>query len=445
MDIVPHHELVEGEVPQHRRLFEVPAFVFHYASPDDAEHLAQVHAFAVLRKRVESRNLHLEELAQHLLQGDVEHRVLVTASDVVAAHCAPSCDLDRDQQQRRVAWSFRIVRLVPFQCTESQEEGVGSVLLHCRPGVAVEGGQSALELRLWKEGPEPLVAQVGADRGVVEIARDQRTVAGVVRAFSPGRNSADVQRLLAGEQVFDLVKAHGHYLDIAASARDAEQVVLHAQVQQLALPDGLLVHRRPGERVNLPWLAADARRRAGLSQDGVFPVRVDGPVFHKRQRTDVFLAAFFDVQEKSEVLGVVVDVRLSLDDGFVERQSVAFRHSCGLHKQHFVDARREAFRQKGAVVVDAVGEGAVDQPASRVSVRAVHNQQRMHSCGLEAACVEQSDVEAGGEPVTEYPAGQPDPLSAVLEACRRVAVGYSLLGEGFVDGSHLELHPFRPA
>ena len=85
MDVIPHYELAEREVAQDCLLYDVPVLLFHYLSSDGVEHQRGVDAAVILRQRIKAADGDVEHLAEQLKQGDVKHRVLVPASEDIAA------------------------------------------------------------------------------------------------------------------------------------------------------------------------------------------------------------------------------------------------------------------------------------------------------------------------------------------------------------------------
>src|SRR3546814_15261310 len=87
-------------------------------------------------------------------------RICVWSSDVSSSDLsyargrALAFDLDRHQDEWRTVAARFMLRLLPLQHAERQEERVGSALLEIRLGLAVEFHETRIELLLIALGPQ---------------------------------------------------------------------------------------------------------------------------------------------------------------------------------------------------------------------------------------------------------------------------------------------------
>ena len=95
VDIIPHYELVEGEVTQDSLLDHIPVLLLHDLRPYRIEYQRNVYAVSVLRQRVESPDSDIEHLAQKLQKRDVQHCILIPNPEHIPTGCRPSDKLDR--------------------------------------------------------------------------------------------------------------------------------------------------------------------------------------------------------------------------------------------------------------------------------------------------------------------------------------------------------------
>ena len=136
--VVPHDELAEGEEPHGGFLDDVPSGVRLDMCSHDGEDGAQVQPAVVLRQWAEPCESYLELLSQHLCERGVEGGLLLAHAQHIAA-CALPYQAHGQHDQRGVARHDALLRLVPLQQSQCQEQRVGAVLLHGCPRLAVEG------------------------------------------------------------------------------------------------------------------------------------------------------------------------------------------------------------------------------------------------------------------------------------------------------------------
>ncbi len=449
--VVPHQELREVVDAERHRLVHVPAAVLHHAAAHDVEHLVHVHAPAVLRQRAETGDLHLIDQTQLLQEGGVEHRVLLPPADGVAAGGAASHYLDRHEQQRSVTRLVRVLRLVPLERAEGEVERVRAGVLRVAR-LPVELLQALPELVLPQIGTEPAALQVGLHGIVRAVSGRQGAVPdGIVSILTwvdiaeAVREAEHAQALARGQAGLQPVQVGGDKLDAAPARTGVDEAVAHGEVQQLPLPEGLLVHHDLLERIDLRGAALYPLRPGVEGLSVALPVGVDVAALQQRQGTHVLLAGLRHVDEELELLACGADRALASLDGLVEGELTPLLHARRLEKEDVVDAPRPALREKGHVAVHAVGERAVDEPAAHAGVTSRQHDERVDARGLEAARVEKGHVKARRQTPAQHLVRQADALSALFEARRRAAVRDALLRESLVDSAHRVLHSSRQA
>ena len=85
VDIIPHDELIEREVTQDRLLDHVPVSLLHHLCSYCIEHQRSIYTITILRQRIEASDSDIEHLTKKLKHRDVQHRILIPASDHIAA------------------------------------------------------------------------------------------------------------------------------------------------------------------------------------------------------------------------------------------------------------------------------------------------------------------------------------------------------------------------
>ena len=134
---------------------------------------------------------------------------------------------------------------------------------------------------------------------------------------------------------------------------EIDQVVPQAQVQQLPLPDGVLVHGGRTVQVDLVRVRnplRDIRPEDRLLVDDV-AVRGQDAL---GDRADAGVAGRADIDIQQESVHVR-DCAGGLGGGLIERQPIPFQESRRLHQQDLVDAVRAALAQDRRIVVDRIG------------------------------------------------------------------------------------------
>ena len=128
VNVVPHDELVEREQAQHGFLQHVPLLLFGNGAAYVGENQLHVYPTLVFRQFLQRVEPDVETLLQQFGQRDVQYDVFVAlAYDIVVA--CPSHHVHRQQQDGSKARLFALLRLVPLQHAECQEQAVGTVLL----------------------------------------------------------------------------------------------------------------------------------------------------------------------------------------------------------------------------------------------------------------------------------------------------------------------------
>ena len=380
-----------------------------------------------------------EALPQELQEGDVQHRFLVPAADDVAAGGGLSDDFHGEKEDRGVARLRAGGCLEPFEQAQSEVERVGAILFHGRSGGPVQVGQGAFHVVLVEVGADALLQQLFADELVDGVGGVYGPVdAGADRNAVPvGRLAEDLEILVCRQGVLQFVDMDGNDRDGVLRQPGVQEVVPQGEVQQFPFPDDLLVH--------LGLLVDDDARGAQLFGSLVFPFGI--LVLDQRpasfaghphgQRADLSDPGTAYVDEEDEF--VVLQLPVGGETGVVESGAAGGVHAGRLHDEHLVDAFGNPFRQQGRVVVDAVREGVLDQPAAGEGVpfREDHDGVKAHR--FEAADVEHGHVQTIPELAAHHFVHEADPLAGRLETGRYGRIGDSLRRDGLVQGGHLHL------
>ena len=145
VDIVPHHELVEGEESEDALVQHFPAWLAGNGLADSIEDLGDIYAVLVGRQCVEVGNEELILLSQELNERDVQNSLLITHANEVAGAVADDVDgQEKDRSQTRLV---ALLGDKPAEHTNGDEEGVGAVLFHCCARAAIKVGQDGFQLR----------------------------------------------------------------------------------------------------------------------------------------------------------------------------------------------------------------------------------------------------------------------------------------------------------
>ena len=243
VQVVPHDELVEREQAQLGLFHHLPAFHVLDGMSHGVEDLDDVYAALVHGEGLQHTQVDGELLLQEFEQGRVDDRLLVAcAQHIVVARLTD--DVYGHQHHRGEAGQRAALALEPLQHAEHEEERVGAVLFERVARGAEDELQCVLQVLLVVVGDEVspllyllhhLLAEVGG-----LLARVVHTVGGGQDGLF-GIGVDDV--VLAGmEVVLQLVDAEGDEGDDASSQLAVDEVVAQREVEQLALPDGLLGH-----------------------------------------------------------------------------------------------------------------------------------------------------------------------------------------------------------
>ena len=160
-EILPHHELAEGELPEDALLRHREARQIAHGRAEDAEHLRHVHTGVVGRQRIESRHRKLVLHAQHLEERGVDDRLLVDPVYAVAFRHAAPLYPHRHQQNRRAVRRSRLgaTGLSPFKSAKREEQSVDAALLKVNPRRPVELLHPLVGLALRQRAPQVALAK----------------------------------------------------------------------------------------------------------------------------------------------------------------------------------------------------------------------------------------------------------------------------------------------
>ena len=375
-------------------------------------------------------------LPEHLKQRQVRDDVLAGPLDTPGR----LGDFHGNQENRgEVRRSAILVQ--PFQGTGSQVQRVGTILLQVVPGLLPDGVQLENRRLLGNVGMEPPVHHLLVRKLAQRILRrDFAEKAFGAQDTRPSLWDAEDMEARAVLQHPDhLFRAASHELEDAFLRMEIDQVVPQAQVQQLPLPDGVLVHGDGPVQVDFVRVRNPLRDSRPIHRLLVDDIAVRGQDA-LGNRADAGVAGRTDIDIQQETVHVR-DGAGGLGDGLAERHLIPFQESRSLHQQDLVDAVRAALAQDRRVVMDRIGRGLLDQPCTGIGVPLVDDDQRAQAHGLQAARVQERGVQAGGELPGEDILGEPHPLAAVGEGGWRVRIGDAFPGEGLIEGRHLHLRP----
>ena len=261
--VVPHHELAEREESQEGFLQHAPPLLLSDGQPHALHDALHIHAMVVEGQRVQRPQIDAKLLTEHLHQRGVEYDVFIAAADHIARGPTLAHQIYWQQQDGRIAWLRALVVLKPAQHAQRHEEAVGTVLLHGGAGGAVDILQGILQLR-FAEVRHQLVVQLLVHHLHTQVGRLEQTVVHAV--FGLQALCEAWQGLIAVtvlQQVFQLVDVEGDEWYHALAQLGIQQVVAQREVQQLALPDGLLGDRLGG------LVEVERKVIEGLQRDGV--------------------------------------------------------------------------------------------------------------------------------------------------------------------------------
>ena len=444
MDIIPHYELVEGEVTQDSLLDHVPVLLLHDLCPYRIEYQRNVYAASVLRQRIESTDGYIEHLAQKLQKRNVQHRILIPDPEHITAGCRPSDKLDRHKKHRSISRFLAERILIPSEQTKSQIKRIGSILLHrglCGP---IQVGKGRPQRSLLKIGVYPVLPEFLLDDLVDRVSRIDRLIEAVAHELA-----IPILRLRTHSEILVIGQGILQHADIGRDERDCtfchpqiKKVVPEGQVKKLPLPDGLLADYRLGiyDKISRAHI-----RRSGICPwliivlDHIVAFIIDGP---ERQRPDLAYPCPGHIEEVHEFLWVhyLVSGRIA---SLIETCLAAFVHGRTLYDKYLVHTVSHTFGNQRRVIIYAVRERIRNQPAPRKGMIIRQNHQRMQAGRLKAAGIQHGHIKA----VTHLEGHDiihcPDPLSLRLEAGRRDTICDRLLGNGLIDCGHLVFHPVR--
>ncbi len=95
-----------------------------------------------------------------------------------------------------------------------------------------------------------------------------------------------------------------------------------------------------------------------------------------------------------------------------------------LNKKKLFTALYKAFFKGGNIIHHAVGKGLFVKTAACKSVSAPETYERIESRSFKTGGIQHGQVKAGAKLLTDNYMRHPYPLSQILIACRRIAVGY---------------------
>ena len=143
VDVVPHHELAEREEPKEAAVLYLPARPACDLRADSREDPVDVIAALVHRELAEPLHGDAELGPEVLEKRGVDVHVLVTPAEDKGP-CRLPYELHREEEKGRLTGYDALLRLIPFQGAEHDEERVGAVLVKRVAALAVE----MCELRL---------------------------------------------------------------------------------------------------------------------------------------------------------------------------------------------------------------------------------------------------------------------------------------------------------
>ena len=159
MNIVPHHELIEREQAEHRFFNYIPSRLGSQLGAHSGEHASHVDTTLVLGQRLQTLQVYLVLLAQHLHQRGIDgHLLVATAHNILVA--ATANQLDRHEQQRCEAGSNALLGFIPAHHAEHHEQRVGTVLFKGGTRFAVEEFLGARQLVGGEIGVQAVEADV---------------------------------------------------------------------------------------------------------------------------------------------------------------------------------------------------------------------------------------------------------------------------------------------
>ena len=444
VDIIPHYELVEGEVTQDGLLDHIPVLLLHDLRPYRIEYQRNVYAASVLRQRVKSPDGNIEHLAQKLQKRDVQHCILIPDPEHIPAGCRPPDKLDRHKKHRGISRLLAERILIPSEQAECQIQRIGSVLFHRGLCCSIQVGKGYPQRALLKICMYPVLPEFLLDDLVDRVSRIDRLIEAVAQELT-----IPILRLRTHSEVLVIGQGILQHADIGRYERDRafchpeiEKVIPEGQVKKLPLPDDLLADYSLGiyDKVSRAHI-----RRSGICPwfiivfDHIVAFIIDGP---ERQRPDLAYPGPAHIEEVHEFLRVhyLVSGRIA---SLVEARLAAFVHGGTFHDEYLVHAISHALGNQRWVVIYAVRERIRNQPAARKGMIICQDHQRMQAGRLKAAGIQHRHIQT----VTHLEGHDiihcPDPLSLRLEAGRRDTICDSLLGNGLVDCGHLVFHPVR--
>ena len=439
--VVPHHELVEREQTEHCLLHHIPAWLAGQLSAHGGEYCPHVDTTLVLGQRLQSLQVNLVLLAQHLHQRGVDGHLFIAAAHHIVITAAAH-QLHGHEQQRGIARAHTLLVLIPAHQAKHHVERVGTVLFQCRSRLAVEELLRARHL---------VCREIGVQAVVLDVLRHQLLQLVLVEARVVDAELVGLQQLLhrhglhaivfaVEDMVFEHVDIERHKRNDTPTRAEVQQVVAQREVQELALPNLLAGDLCALLQLQLGRLHL-LQSRGGLLvfQSCILPHAVH---LH-RQRPDAFHSAAIHIAEQHELVLLGNKVFLTHLHRLLKRDGIRAGQCRGLEEHHLADAVGSGLREERPVVAHAIGGILVHEPAAHKHMSLLQHEQRMQATRLQHRCHEQRQVHAGAELLVEHTVYKSHALTRLLVAGWRCSVDESLAPQRLVDGCHLRTGAVR--
>ncbi len=429
VQIFPQQKLVERKLRQPNLPMHFPPGHLLHRLTKQPQNFRHIHPRLVLRRRIHPRNLQLEIPPQKLQQRHVHDRVLVvTLQRETLLHRLP-LQPHRNQQNRRAKRPLALLRLLPLQKSERQIQRVRPALLHLQPRPPIQIQQTPRQLRLRQRTPQPprphLLRQMRRHRIFPLRARPQREIPRIESRHQPAL-LLDRKTPLLRQLVFQLIRIRANQRNRLLRFPKIQQPVPQRQIQQLLLPMidpvSLAAHFRRHLRLLPKFPRRDPirrnRRHRNLRPRRVRQIhrRLSPP---QRQRPNPRRPRPKHIDRIPKNL-VAPQMRTRRPHRRFETGTVSLANQRRLKQQNLVQLH--PLPDALQIVHRRLRETLLHQPATRVSVPLVHQNQRPQTRLLQNRREQQTKIQTSRQPRFPNPFRKTHPLPRRLETRRRIAV-----------------------
>ena len=158
VEVIPHGKLSEAEVSDHTSFHNIPPGKRKNCASHNRKSLFYINAMLIYRKRIQSRNLQVIILREHLQQGGIKMRFFIPRMQSIPLICRFANYLNRKQNQRSIRRHIACSIREPAQQTYCQIEAAHTVFLPGCTCSAVEVCKFPVELFFSAKGIEPVAA-----------------------------------------------------------------------------------------------------------------------------------------------------------------------------------------------------------------------------------------------------------------------------------------------